>query len=95
MYSLVVPNKGPRTHTNISVSSSPVLLVGANKNRKSVIFENQGSSVVYLGKEGVATSGTDRGYALFVGSTFTDNASDGAWYAVAGSEGLVHVIEVL
>lgn len=87
--------KGNRTHTNVTVTTTAALLVAANGNRKSVTIQNQGSVTVYLGKEDVTTTGATRGFALLADHTFTDNASNGLWWAVAASStAVVHVIEV-
>lgn len=93
--SLVVPKKGTRTHTNVTVDTSADLIVAANGNRKSVVIQNNGAVTVYLGKSNVAASSTNQGYALAAGQTFVDNASTEAWHGItASSSATLHVIEV-
>lgn len=95
MFSIVTPRKGARRASVVTAGSGPALLAAADRNRKSLTMQNQGSVTVYLGGPAVASSGADRGYALFAGATLTDNASDDAWYALAASDtAIVHVIAV-
>ena len=75
MSSLVVPRKGARAHTSLAIPTAVTLLVQANPNRKSITFQNQGSDTVFLGASTVTSGGATRGYALFAGASFTDNAS--------------------
>ena len=91
---LICPRKGTRTHTNYTAGGAAVQIALSNRNRKSIVIQNQGSGVVYVGGANVATSGATRGYAIFAGLTFTDNASDGEWWVIAGASQVVHVIEV-
>lgn len=93
---IVTPRKGKRTGTNISVGSSSAVQIAQNNNsRKSLIIQNQGSQTVYIGDSTVTNSGATRGYALFSGNTFTDNASDEEWWAVgASSTNNLYVLEV-
>lgn len=106
-YVLVVPKKGVPIQSSVTVgSSTPILLTtvsdsggvpGVNKNRKSVVFQNQGAVTVFLGfnNPNVAISGTNTGYALFAGQTYTDNATDQPVYALAASStAIVNVTEV-
>jgi len=98
----ITPRKGTPTATNVTVGASePILLVeaagliGPEASRKSVMFQNQGAVTVFIGGEAVATSGANRGYALFAGASFTDNSTATAWYGIAASStAIVHVIEV-
>lgn len=93
---LVAPKKGPRTQTNVSVTTSATLLNTGKPSRKSVTFQNTGSETVYVGPSTVTNSGANRGFALFAGTSFTDTASDGDWYAISTSTtNIVHVIEVV
>lgn len=94
MFNLIVPRKGSRIHTNVTVNGSPILILSANRHRKTAIIQNQGSGTVFLGPLGVATSGASRGFALFAGATFTDNGSDQDWYAIGSGTDIVHVCEV-
>lgn len=95
MISLVSPTKGTRTHSSVTATTDAGLLVAASAHRKTVLIQNQGSVTVYLGKSTVTTSGSTRGYALFAGSTFVDNASTEAWYVIAASStAIIHVLEV-
>lgn len=96
MFTVVTPRKGVRTHSNYSVDSSFIVkLAAVNTNRKTITFQNQGSVTVFIGDATVANTGGTTGYALFSGQTFTDNASDGEWWAIAASSTAnVHVIEV-
>lgn len=92
---LTVSRKGTATRTNVTVTTSSAELVAPNNNRKSVMFQNQGSVTVFLGGSGVTTTGAGRGYALFASSTFTDDATDKEWWAVAASDtAIVHIEEV-
>jgi len=92
---LVTSRKGPRTETNYTVGTSALLIAAANRNRKSITIQNQGGETVFLGNAGVTNSGSDIGFALFTGTSFTDNASDDPWYAVSAStNNVLHVIEV-
>ena len=91
---VVSPLKGLRVETNVTVGGSPTLLAKQNGNRKSITFQNQGGSTVFIGYANVAASGANTGYALFTGTTFTDNASDGEWWGITSGSMLVHVIEV-
>lgn len=92
---LVAPRKGARSESNVTVGTAAVLLVSYNVNRKSVMFQNNGTAVVYLGPANVTASGATAGYALAAGVTFTDNASDREWWAISGTAGqTVHVIDV-
>ncbi len=89
------PRKGHRTHTNIVATTTVGLLVAANGNRKTLLIQNFGSVTVFIGKEDVTASGPTRGYALFQGQTFVDNASDQSWWAVtASSLADLHILEV-
>lgn len=94
MFDIVQMRKGKRAASNVTVGGSPILLCADNNSRKSVIFQNQGSGTVFLGHDDVATSGSTRGYALFTGASFTDDASDEAWYAIGTGSDIVHVEEV-
>jgi hypothetical protein len=92
----IVPRKGARNLTNVVVSGSAVRLALANPNRKSITFQNQGSATVFLGGPTVTASGGASGYALFAGTTFCDNATDGEWWAISGgTANNVNVMEVL
>ncbi len=93
-FSLVTPRKGIPTRTNTTVSAL-IQLAEANQNRKSILFQNQGAVTVFLGGPAVAISGANRGYALFAGATFVDNATDTEWWAIpASGSPIVHVEEV-
>lgn len=96
MISLVSPLKGKRIVSNVAVSgSSPTLLVAANPSRKTLAIQNQGAVTVYIGDSTVTTSGATTGYALAAGTTFVDNASSSAWYAVpASSTAQIYCLEV-
>lgn len=92
---LVSPLKGTRYHSNVTATGTATQLVAANLNRKSVTFQNQGSNTVFLAKATVTTGGTTRGYALFTGTSFTDNGSADEWFGVtAGTSEIVHVVEI-
>jgi hypothetical protein len=88
--------KGTGVPSNVTVGTSPVMLVQPNVNRGSLIIQNQGSVTVYLGIDStVSATGSTRGYALFAGATFTDDATAGAWWAVSGTAGqIVNLLEV-
>lgn len=59
------------------------------------MFQNQGADTVFLGGSNVTTSGAQRGYALFSGTTFTDDATDKPWFAIAATGTvIVHIEEV-
>jgi hypothetical protein len=95
MFGINVSAKGRRTHTNITVDTNAAALLVDNPNRKSLILQNQGSVTVFLGKLGVSQTGATRGYAMAAGTSFTDDASFEAWYAIAASgSAIVHIIEV-
>jgi hypothetical protein len=95
MFSLVVPRKGNRAHTNVTAGSVIAQLASYNKNRKSITFQNQGAATVFIGDATVTATGSTTGYSLFAGTTFTDNASDGAWYVImASGNANINVIEV-
>lgn len=94
-FMLTVARKGKRTHTNVTIPNTQAAIVVDNVNRKSLIIQNQGSETVFLGKQGVAISGANRGYALAAGTSFTDDASDEAWWAISTStNNILHVVEV-
>jgi hypothetical protein len=96
MYDIIDMRKGGRTQTNVTVAADqPYLLIGAASTRKSVVFQNQGSVTVFIGPSTVAISGATRGYALFAGASFTDDASDQDWWGIAAStSAIVNVIQV-
>ena len=92
MFSLIVPRKGTPTRTNPSITTSASKVASANKNRKSITFQNTGSATVSLGGSDVTGS---NGYQLAAGGVFTDNATDTEWWAVTASgSSTLHVIEV-
>jgi len=96
MFVFTTPRKGTAVRTNVTVESSGSgVLVSGNPNRKSIIFQNQGSVTVFLGGLDVAVSGASRGYALFAGASFTDDATDKEWWGIAASStAIVHILEV-
>ncbi len=96
MFSLIVPRKGKPLHTNVSAGASQaVQLVAANRERKTAVFQNTGAETVYIGASTVSNVGANRGYALFAGVTFVDNATDTDWWAISTSTtNVIHVIEV-
>lgn len=96
-FTSVTSRKGSPTRTNVTVQSSGSgLVVAANGNRKSLLFQNQGSVTIFLGGPDVAISGASRGYALFAGASFTDDATATEWWAIAASStAILHVEEVL
>ena len=59
-------------------------------------IQNQGGGTVFLGIDDTVTdSGATRGYALFTGQTFTDDATNGAWWAISTSgSNIVNLMEV-
>jgi hypothetical protein len=92
---LTVSAKGHRVHTNFTLTTSPAALTTGSANRKSVIFQNQGAAIAYIGPFGVSSSGAARGYALAGGASFTDDASGEEWWGVTDSGTTsLHVIEV-
>ena len=97
-HQLVTPRKGKPTVTNTNVGSSVVVQIAAvNPSRKSITIQNQGAVTVFIGfgNPNVATSGANTGYALFTGTTVTDDATDQAIYALAASStALLNVTEV-
>lgn len=96
MIGLVSPLKGVPVHSNVSVDdSAAVKIVSANRNRKSLVIQNTGGQTVYIGDSSVTNSDEGRGYAVFAGTTFVDNATDTEWWAVAASStNVLHVIEI-
>ncbi len=88
--------KGIGVPSNVTVGTSPVMLVQANVNRNSLTIQNQGSTTVFLGVDDtVSDSGATRGYALFAGQTFTDDATAGSWWAMCTSgSNIVNLLEV-
>lgn len=95
MFALVVPRKGVRINSNVSVGTSATQLAFQNKNRKTISLQNNGAVTVFIGDSTVANTGAARGYSLFAGATFTDNASDGEWWAIGASgTSIVNVLEV-
>lgn len=88
MISEVSPLKGIPTNSQYSVgSSTPILVAPANTSRKSITYQNQGAVTIFLGfnNPNVTGSGSNLGYALFAGTTFTDNATNTSTYALAAS----------
>jgi hypothetical protein len=95
MFSGSTSIKGTATRTNVSVTGSRAAIAVLNGNRKSLMIQNQGTDTVFLGGSDVATSGAGRGYALFAGATFTDDATNTEWWAVANSgTQILHIEEV-
>lgn len=95
---LTTSKKGVLTTSNVSVETGATIrLIAANGNRKSLILQNQGSGTVFIGATStVAISGTARGYALFTGASFTDDATAGEWWAISGTgTNIVNVQEVV
>jgi hypothetical protein len=82
---LVSPKLGTRRQAVVTVTTTAVQLAAANPNRKSVIFQNQGSTTAFIGPATVTASGATQGFALAGGASFTDNASGEPWYAIAAS----------
>jgi hypothetical protein len=78
MEQLIRVRKGKRTETLVACSSGGVLLCPDNVNRESVTFQNQAAGVILL--TALAGKGGSAGYSLASGASFTDNASDQAWY---------------
>lgn len=92
---LTVPVKGTPVRTNVSVGTEAIRLSAVGGNRKSILFQNQGSGTVHLGGPDVAVNGDTRGYALFAGASFVDNSTTGEWWGVSeGGTNIVHVIAV-
>lgn len=94
MFNIIVSRKGTQTPSNYTITTAAAMVAAKNGNRKSITFQNQGSGTIYLGTDVVTSSGPNRGYALFAGATFTDNATDGEWWAVGTGSDVLHVIEV-
>lgn len=96
MFTIGVNQKGHRTTTNVTVQSSGATqLLSAAPHRKSAMLQNQGSVTVFIGGGDVAISGPSRGYALFAGASFTDDATADEWWAIAASStAIVNVMEV-
>ncbi len=93
--SLTVSVKGTPTRTNVTTTTSRAQIVTANANRKSVLFQNQGSVTIFLGGPDVDITGASRGYALFAGTTFTDDATLSEWWAIAASDtAILHIEQV-
>lgn len=93
---LTTPRKGTPTMNNIVVGSgAAVQLIKPNRNRISVMFQNQGTVNVFLGTSTVTASGTTTGYLLAPGTIFTDNATNVDWWGIAASASAnVTVMEV-
>lgn len=95
MLNLITPRKGTRVHSIVTTTTTPQRIAVARSQRRTITLQNQGSATVYIGDQTVTASGSTRGYALFAGASFTDNASDGEWWAVAStSTQAVHIIDV-
>lgn len=95
MMNVVTPRKGTRAHSIFTATATPQRMVEGRPQRRTITFQNQGSATVYIGDQTVTASGSTRGYALFAGASFTDNASDGEWWVVAStSTQAVHIIDV-
>lgn len=92
---LVSALKGKRYHSNVTATGSAVLVSAANENRKSITIQNQGSDTVFIGPSTVATGGSRRGFALFTGTSFTDNGSADEWWAISsGTSDILHIVEI-
>jgi hypothetical protein len=96
MFTTVVPLKGMPIHTNFVVGTSLLQLTQVNPNRKTLIIQNQGAGVVYIGSATISNGGATIGYALAAGATFTDNATNTDWWVISatGGSNAIHVIEV-
>lgn len=96
MFNISVGRKGKRTASSVLVTGTPTILSPANNNRKSIMFQNQGGTTCFVGKQTVSDTGPFRGYALFASATLTDSASDDEWWGIATmGDCVVHVIEVV
>ena|ERR1700722_18669330 len=84
---------GTKTFTTSAPTTAAAQCLAANASRKKAIIYNNGSVVVYLGKDGTVTS--SNGLPLLAGASLEDDASTDAWYAITVSgTGDLRVLEV-
>lgn len=66
----------------VSVGNTATLLLAANERRVSAIIYNNGSVTIYVGNASVTSS---NGIPVAAATSFTDDASNGALYAITAS----------
>lgn len=87
------PPKGNKTFGQVSVGTSAVQLLAANAARIHATIRNNGSSVVYLGKDNTVT--TANGLPLNPGDVYEDDSSTDAWFAISAASGVdVRTLEI-
>ncbi|MEC4722940.1 hypothetical protein RY831_27655 [Noviherbaspirillum sp. CPCC 100848] len=70
----------------VAVGTAQTLLVAADATRRGLRFTNNGSSVVYIGGNGVTVA--NGAIAIGAGQTWIeDQAAPGAWYGISGVAG--------
>jgi hypothetical protein len=92
----VIQSLGERHHSTISVGATAVRLAPQRPNRKALILQNLGASVVSIGPATVSTSGTNQGLTLAGGAMLIDTWSSDEWWGVAATGTInIHICEIV
>lgn len=87
-------NDGAPTVTEVTVNTSATLLVATGTNRRSVLFVNNGSAVVWIAPDNTVAPG--HGIPIPQYGYFYDDFSLSAWYGVVSTgTGDIRVLKVV
>lgn len=87
------PKKGVPTRSRNNTISAAVSVLAANPDRLSAIFQNVGTTDVWIAP--VNTVSASIGFKLEPGRSLVDNVTTSQWWAFCASTGLLEIMETV